>query len=73
MPMNHSSVVSASIFIVAVLIMLLQLWFNIWSNGVFEKIMITVASCLAISLVISFVRKELKDINRIKNGGDLDK
>ena len=71
--MKHSSVVSASIFIIAVLIMLLQLWFNIWSNGIFEKIMITVASFLAISLVLSFVRKELKDINRIKNGGDLDK
>jgi Na+-translocating ferredoxin:NAD+ oxidoreductase RnfE subunit len=70
--MKHSSVISAFILIIAILVMLIQLWFSVWSHEIFTKIIITIGALLVISLVISFVYKEINDTKRFKNGGNLD-
>lgn len=68
--MKYGAIVSALLFIVGVLIMLLQLWFSPWSQQVLMKIMITVAAFFVISIVVTFVNKEIKDTRRLKGSDD---
>jgi hypothetical protein len=70
--MKYLIVFNASILILCILTMLAQLWFSVFELEAFRKVLITEGAILVIALVITFVKKELTDSKRLKNGGNLD-
>mgnify|MGYP001011602763 FL=1 len=68
--MKNGIVISALLFIAGIVVMLLQLWFNLWSAEMLFKMLATLAALFVISLVVAFVRKEMRDTRRLRNGDD---
>jgi hypothetical protein len=63
---------ATTLFVVAIVIGLLQLWFSVFSPAVFVKIELTLAALLAIAVVLAFARREQRAADENKNGGPLD-
>lgn len=64
------SFINAGLFAVGALLLIIQLWFSIFSIDVFIKveITITITIILVVSLVFSFIYKEIEATKKIKNG-----
>jgi hypothetical protein len=69
--MKVGIIISSAIFVVGVLFMLIQLWFAVWEPQTFIKIMITAIAFFVVSLLVSFVTKEIAETNKLKNHNDL--
>lgn len=59
-------------FVAAVLIGVIQLWFMLWRPDVFLKLELTVGAAFLIDVVICFVIKEYNDDRANRGGGRLD-
>lgn len=70
--MKYSVLISALLFVMGILIMIIQLWFSVWSSEFFIKILITISLFFIISIAISFVYKEIRATHRLKHGEDVD-
>jgi uncharacterized membrane protein YcjF (UPF0283 family) len=60
------------LFVAAVLIGIVQLWFTPWSRDIFLKLELTVAAAFLIDVAICFVIKEFNADNANRGGGRLD-
>jgi len=69
--MKPGVLISSLLFVAGIVIMLLQLWFSLWDAELFFKIMATVTALFIVSLVLSFVYKEIADTNKLKNSKEL--
>jgi uncharacterized membrane-anchored protein len=69
--MKLSALISIGLFVVGALVFLLQLWFSFWSPEILYKILTTLGVLLVVVLVVSFVSKEAKETERLKDGHDL--
>lgn len=63
---------SLALFIAAVLLALVQLWFTPWSAEVFIKLEITVAGLWLIVMALWFARKEYREFRRQQTNVQLD-
>jgi uncharacterized membrane protein YcjF (UPF0283 family) len=63
---------ATSLFVLAIVLGLLQLWFNLFSAAVFVKIELTLAALLVIAVVVAFAKREQRAANENKHGGPLD-
>lgn len=59
-------------FVAAVLIGVVQLWFTPWSPDIFLKLELTVGAALLIDIVICFVIRESNEDRANRGGGRLD-
>lgn len=57
--------IALGLFVLGVAVLLVQLWFTVWSAEVFIKLMITLGALLAVALVVTFVNNEARDLNRL--------
>jgi len=69
--MKPGVLISSLLFVAGIALMLLQLWFSLWDAELFFKIMATIAALFIVSLVLSFVYKEIADTNKLKNSKEL--
>jgi hypothetical protein len=69
--MKTGIIVSTGLFVLGALLVLLQLWFAIWSPDVFLKLSITAGVFFLVSVVVTFVCKESVDTQKLKSGNDL--
>jgi hypothetical protein len=69
--MKAGILISSALFVIDALIMLVQLWFSLWEYELFLKIIITISAFFVISLVLTFVVKEIAETKRLKNSKDL--
>ena len=69
--MKPGVLISSLLFVAGIAVMLLQLWFSLWDAELFMKIMITLVALFIVSLVLSFVFKEMADTHQLKNSKDL--
>jgi hypothetical protein len=69
--MKTGIMVSTVLFVVGALLVLLQLWFAVWSPDVFLKLSITVGVFFLVSVVVTFVYKESAATQKLKSGNDL--
>ena len=65
--MRLGAKISTGLFVLGGVIFLLQLWFSLWSDAMFIKIMITIAVLLVLSLVLTFLFKEAEDSKKLDN------
>ncbi len=65
--MKAGVLISASFFVIGIILCLLQLWFTPWDEVLFRKIIITVGAGLLISVVLTFISKELAENRKLKN------
>lgn len=56
------------LFLAGVAAFLGQMWFSLWSSGIFLKIIITDVALFAIAFVLAFLIKENKESKNIHNG-----
>lgn len=61
-----------TLFVIAMVIGLLQLWFTPFSPAVFVKIELTLGVLLVIAVVLAFARREQRATDANKDGGRLD-
>jgi uncharacterized membrane protein YcjF (UPF0283 family) len=64
--------VGSVLFVAAVVIGVVQLWFALWSPDIFLKLELTVGAAFLIDVVICFVIKEFNDDRSNRGGGRLD-
>jgi len=69
--MNRTLAVGAAVFVVAMLIGIVQLWFSPWSVDTFIKIEMTIGAFLGIVVVLWFVAREYKE-DKANRSGSLD-
>lgn len=69
--MKTGIIVSTGLFVLGALLVLLQLWFTVWSPDVFLKLSITVGVFFLVSVVVTFVCKESAATRKLKSGNDL--
>jgi len=69
--MKTGILTSAFLFVVGIAIVLLQLWFSLWDAELFFKIMATVAALFIVSLILSFVFKEIADTRKLDRSDTL--
>ena len=60
------------LFVAAVLIGIVQLWFTPWSRDIFFKLELTVGAAFLIDVAICFVIKEYNTDRANRGGGRLD-
>jgi len=60
------------LFVAAVVIGVVQLWFAPWSPDIFLKLELTVGAAFLIDVVICFVIREYHDDRSNRGGGRLD-
>jgi hypothetical protein len=70
--MKSSTILCFLLFLAGITMGLLQLWFRIWSNETFFKIIVTDGAFFAISFVWAFLVKESRASEKIKGGNSLD-
>ena len=61
-----------TLFVAAMVIGLLQLWFTPFSPAVFVKIELTIGVLLAIAVVLAFARREQRTTQQNRDSGRLD-
>ena len=64
--------IGSVLFVAAVLIGVVQLWFTPWSPDIFLKLELTVGAAFLIVIVICFVIKEYNEDRSNRDGGRLD-
>ncbi len=69
--MKLGAMLNTGLFVLGAIIVLVQLWFSLWSPEIFFKIAVTVGVLFVVSLVLSFVFKEAADTKNLKDGHDL--
>lgn len=70
--MRASLTVGMLLFIGAIVIGVLQLWFNLWSVELFTKIELTLGALACILIVVWFVVKEYREDKANRSGNHLD-
>ncbi len=63
--MKIPALVSLALFILGVAAFLLQLWFRVWEEETFAKLIISDGLLLAVSLVILYALRETAESKRI--------
>ena len=66
--MKSSTAIAAVLFVCAVLLGLLQLWFAVWSAQLFIKLEMTLGALLIIVLVLGFLNNERKASASLRSG-----
>jgi uncharacterized membrane protein YcjF (UPF0283 family) len=64
--------IGSVLFVAAVLIGVVQLWFTTWRPDIFLKLELTIGAAFIIVVVICFVIRELNDDMANRGGGRLD-
>jgi hypothetical protein len=64
--------IGIALFVVAVVIAVVQLWFRPWSPELFLKLELTVAAAFLIDIAICFVIREHNEDKANRSGGRLD-
>ena len=64
--------IGSVLFVAAVLIGVVQLWFTPWSPDIFLKLELTVGAAFLIVIVICFVIKEYNEDRSNRGGGRLN-
>jgi uncharacterized membrane protein YcjF (UPF0283 family) len=70
--MNRTLAVAAVLFVIAMLIGIVQLWFSPWSADTFVKIEMTLGALLGIAVVAWFVVREYREDKANRSGSRLD-
>lgn len=70
--MKNGLAIAAGLFVLAMLLGLIQLWFCPWTPEVFLKLELTLAVLLAIVLTIWFVIREYHEDRTTRSGEKLD-
>jgi len=70
--MKTGIVIGTVIFVAAVVIGVVQIWFTPWSPDSFLKLELTVGAAFLIDVAICFVIRENKDDKANNGGGRLD-
>lgn len=70
--MKYGSIICTFLFILAVLLTLLQLWFTIMDPELFVKTLITIGAFFVIALVVTLVFKEYLSEKEMKKKGYID-
>lgn len=70
--MKASIGLSAFLFVAAVLVALLQLWFVPWGIETFIKLEMTLGAFLLIVVVVTFLLKEYREDKATRSGNHLD-
>ena len=60
------------LFVTAVVIGVVQLWFTLWSPDIFLKLELTVGAALLIDIAVCFVIREHNEDKANRGGGRLD-
>ena len=70
--MKKSTTIAVVLFVCAVAVGLLELWFAPWSPQFFIKIEMTLGALLAVVLVLAFVINEHKESKSLRRGDHVD-
>ena len=70
--MKKASIVSLSLFVLWVLIIILDMWFDIISWEIFIKLTITLGLLAVVALGIALARREYLDEKQIKKDRQMD-
>lgn len=70
--MKGGAIVCTTLFVVAVLLSLVQMWFSIIETEMFWKLLITIGAFFIIALGVTLVTKEYLSNKEMKKKGYLD-
>jgi len=70
--MKTSTAIAVVLFVCAVLLGLIQLWFTPWSVQFFVKLEMTLGALLVVVLVLAFILNESKESKSLRSGDRVD-
>lgn len=70
--MKNGAMICLGLFVTAALLMLLQLWFTLFSGETFSKLLITLGILFVIVFGITLVRREYAEEKKMKDDDFID-
>lgn len=70
--MKTGAMICLGLFVVAALLVLLQLWLTLFSAELFTKLLITLGILFVVTLGVALVRREFAEEKKMKDGGYID-
>ena len=70
--MKGGSIICSALFVLAILLSLIQMWFSLFEVELFWKLLITIGAFFIIALAITLVFKEYLSEKEMKKKGYID-